>query len=51
VVTAWGVQLALDDAGDGRLVQFVARYTDARTAPEAGATCGAGEGVDARPVG
>jgi hypothetical protein len=50
VATAWGVQLALEDAGDGRLVQFVARYTDARTAPEAGASCDPGQGVTVQPV-
>jgi hypothetical protein len=50
VATAWGAQLDLEDAGDGRLVQFIAEYTNADTAPEAGATCGPGEGVDAKPV-
>jgi hypothetical protein len=50
VATAWGAQLDLPSAGDGRLVQFIARYTNADTAPEAGATCGDGEGVDAKPV-
>ncbi len=50
VVTAWGAQLDLQQAGDGRLVQFIARYTNADTAPEAGATCGEGKGVDAEPV-
>jgi hypothetical protein len=50
VVTAWGAQLDLQQAGDGRLVQFIARYTNAKSAPEAGATCGQGKGVDAKPV-
>jgi hypothetical protein len=50
VATAWGAQLDLQQAGDGRLVQFIARYTNADSAPEAGATCGEGQGVDAKPV-
>ena len=50
VATAWGAQLDLPAAGDGRLVQFIAAYTNADSAPEGGATCGKGDGVDAKPV-
>jgi hypothetical protein len=50
VATAWGAQLDLDQAGDGRLVQFIAAYTNGERAPEAGATCGTGDGVDADPI-
>ena len=39
VVTAWGRQLRLESARDERLAQFVERYVDADTAPEAGRAC------------
>jgi hypothetical protein len=50
VATAWGAQLDLQQAGDGRLVQFITRYTNAKTAPEAGAVCEGGKGAGASPV-
>jgi hypothetical protein len=49
VATAWGAQLDLDQAGDGRLVSFIAAYTNGDRAPEAGATCSNGD-VDVEPV-
>jgi hypothetical protein len=39
IVTAWRVQLALEDAGDERLVQFVRRYQRGPYTPELGASC------------
>jgi hypothetical protein len=50
VATAWGAQLDLQQAGDGRLVQFIVEYSNGERAPERGATCSNGEGSDARPV-
>ena len=42
IVSAWGVQLQLDNADDARLEQFVNRYRG--QGPEIGATCAGGVG-------
>lgn len=44
VVTAWGYQLRLDRADDGRLAQFVRQYERAASAPEPTGFCSGGEG-------
>lgn len=44
VVTAWRVQLQLDEAADERLVQFLDRYQNGPFAPEPGAPCSGGVG-------
>lgn len=44
VVTAWRVQLQLEDAADERLVQFLDRYQNGPFAPEPGAPCSGGVG-------
>lgn len=43
--TAWGTQLAVDDAEDPRLETFLAKYVQGPQTPEAGAPCTGG--VDA----
>ena len=48
IVTAWGAQLKLDDAGDRRLEQFVNEFEGSRDAPEPGGRCTGGVG---EPVG
>lgn len=40
VATAWGYQLQLDDAGDGRLKDFIRNYEQGPQTPEPGARCG-----------
>ena len=42
--TAWSVQLELDSAADGRLVDFIGRYRQGPTTPERGASCTGGVG-------
>lgn len=44
VVTAWRVQLQLEDAADERLVQFLDRYQNGPFAPEPDAPCSGGVG-------
>jgi hypothetical protein len=44
VLTAWGVQLQLDDANDGRIDQFIDRYRQGPYTPEPGAACDRGVG-------
>ncbi|MGH9113234.1 MAG: DUF3105 domain-containing protein [Acidimicrobiales bacterium] len=39
VVSAWGRQLRLDDAGDPRLLAFVEQYRNGANAPEPNAAC------------
>jgi hypothetical protein len=39
VVTAWQVQLQLDDASDERLPRFLSRYQNGPFTPEPGASC------------
>jgi hypothetical protein len=50
VATAWGAQLDLQQAGDALLVQFIAAYTNASAAPEAGASCASGQATKTKPV-
>jgi len=45
VLTAWGVQLELEDAGDGRIAQFINRYRVGPQTPERGAACTGGVGT------
>lgn len=45
VLTAWGLQLRLDDADDGRIPQFIARYQRGPQAPEPGGLCVDGVGT------
>ena len=42
VVSAWGVQVQLDDVDDPRLEQFITKYWQASTSPEPGAPCTGG---------
>lgn len=54
VLTAWGVQLEVDDAGDGRIAQFIEKYRLGSQTPEPGATCqsGVGDPIDRNvPIG
>jgi len=44
VVTAWQMQLTLDEVSDDRLVQFLRRYQKSPFAPESGADCIGGVG-------
>lgn len=48
ILTAWGVQLALDSAQDDRLERFTHRYLLGPTTPERGASCqdGFGDPID-----
>ncbi|RPF26983.1 DUF3105 domain-containing protein [Georgenia muralis] len=48
VLTAWGVQLELDDAEDDRIPAFLTRYLQGEQTPEPGASCSGGNGT---PVG
>lgn len=41
VATAWGLQLAVDEADDPRLLEFLADYTNGPQSPEPGASCDA----------
>lgn len=43
VITAWGYQLKLSDANDGRLMAFVNKYEQGPQTPEFGATCSSGQ--------
>lgn len=45
VLTAWGVQLELEDVGDGRIAQFINRYRVGPQTPERGAACTGGVGA------
>lgn len=47
-LTAWGIQLTVDSAGDNRIGQFVERYRLGPQTPERGATCSGGIGT---PIG
>ncbi|WP_165984980.1 DUF3105 domain-containing protein [Streptomyces sp. YIM 98790] len=42
VLTAWGHQLAVDDADDPRVEQFLLKYVQGEQTPEPGATCASG---------
>jgi hypothetical protein len=39
VLTAWGVQLEVNSAGDDRIDEFIDRYRLGPQTPEPGATC------------
>ncbi|HZR98298.1 MAG TPA: DUF3105 domain-containing protein [Chloroflexota bacterium] len=45
VAVAWGLRLAVDDATDPRLAEFVARYANGPQTPERGAPCRGGLGT------
>ena len=45
VLTAWGLQLELNDVADPRLEQFLAKYTAGPQTPEPGAPCNGGAGT------
>jgi len=45
VASAWGVQLALDDAEDPRLTLFLEKYSQGEQTPEPGAPCTGGVGA------
>jgi len=44
VLTAWGIQLELDDATDPRAAAFVQKYREGEQTPEPGAACDGGVG-------
>ncbi len=44
VLTAWGVQLEVDDATDERVDVFLAKYVQGEQTPEPGAACSGGLG-------
>ena len=48
VLSAWGVQLEVDDADDGRIDKFINKYRLGSQTPEPGATCvsGIGDPID-----
>jgi hypothetical protein len=45
VLTAWGIQLTVDSAGDSRIADFLDRYVQGPQTPELGATCSDGIGT------
>lgn len=45
VLTAWGIQLEVDSANDGRIEQFIERYMLGSQTPELGGACTQGVGV------
>lgn len=47
VLTAWGVQLELEDVNDERLDTFLAKYVQGEQTPEPGAACSGGLGSPA----
>ena len=42
VASAWGAQLRMNQVGDPRIAQFLAKYRGAKSAPEPGAPCTGG---------
>ncbi len=48
VVSAWGYQLQLTEAGDNRLTDFIRNYEKRGEAPEPGALCSGGVGQPSR---
>lgn len=46
-VSAWGVQLMVDQASDPRLAQFISKYAQGPQTPERGATCSGGQATAA----
>lgn len=47
VLTAWGVQLEIEDADDERVAAFLARHVQGEGTPEPGASCSGGVGEPA----
>ncbi|MCC6607304.1 MAG: DUF3105 domain-containing protein [Anaerolineae bacterium] len=45
ILTAWGLQLEVDSASDGRIEDFVERYKLGSQTPELGGACTSGVGV------
>jgi hypothetical protein len=45
VISAWGLQLRVQSAGDPRLAQFIAKYEQGPQSPEPGAECSGGVGT------
>jgi hypothetical protein len=45
IAVAWGLRLAVDDASDPRLAEFVGRYANGPQTPEPGAPCRGGLGT------
>ena len=45
VLTAWGIQLEVDSADDGRIERFIERYRLGSQTPELGGACTQGVGV------
>ena len=45
VLSAWGLQLQLDDAGDSRVPVFLKKYVRGEQTPEPGASCSGGTGT------
>ncbi len=45
VLTAWGIQLEVDEADDGRIAEFIDRYQQGPQTPELGASCSDGTGT------
>ena len=45
MLSAWGVQLAVDSADDPRVDQFLAKFRQGPQTPEPGATCNAAPGA------
>ncbi|WP_256463958.1 DUF3105 domain-containing protein [Georgenia sp. TF02-10] len=42
VLSAWGVQLSVDDAADPRIDAFLAKHVQGEQTPEPGASCSGG---------
>lgn len=47
VLTAWGVQLEIEDVADERIATFLAKYVQGEQTPEPGAPCSGGNGTPA----
>lgn len=45
VLSAWGVQLSVDDAADDRVETFLTKYVQGEQTPEPGAPCSGGVGT------
>lgn len=45
VLSAWGVQLRLEEVDDPRLMQFIMKYEQGPTTPEPGAVCSGGTSI------
>ncbi|UNX53333.1 DUF3105 domain-containing protein [Georgenia sp. TF02-10] len=42
MLSAWGVQLSVDDAADPRIDAFLAKHVQGEQTPEPGASCSGG---------